>query len=622
MDKRFLFYYNRELQHLREEGGRFAAQFPKIAGRLGMDGFDCSDPYVERLLEGFAYLAARVQLKIDSEFPRFTQHLFESVFPHYLAPVPSMAVVQLQPDLVDESLAPGFKLPRDSVLRSILGKGDQTPCEYRTAHEVTLWPLEVTQAEYVTRSMGALDVPRLQGAKAALRLRLKATAGLSFKQLSLDELVVYLKGTDETPMHIYAQLFADALSVVVRPTTRPAEWHEVIPATSIRRVGFDEDQQLLPYGPRSFHGYRLLREYFVFPERFMFVGFGGLGEAVRRSDDNELDLIILLRQGDLFLDNAVDASHFNLFCAPAVNLFPKRADRIHITDRSWEFHVVPDRTRPLDYEVYQVDTVTGFGARADDEQPFKPFYASTDLSPHEDAAYFAVHRTARAASDKERRLGPRSSYAGSEVYVSIVDAAEAPYRSDLRQLAVTVLCTNRDLPLQMPVGHGSSDFTLEAAAPVKAVKCLTGPTVPRPSYPEGEIAWRLINHLSLNYLSLVDNDEVQGAAALRSLLKLYGEAAEPHIAKQIDGVRSISSKPLMRRVATPGPITFARGLEVTVTFDESAFEGTGVFLLGGVLEQFLAKYVSINSFTETVVKTTDTGEVIRWPATIGKRQAL
>ncbi len=208
------------------------------------------------------------------------------------------------------------------------------------------------------------------------------------------------------------------------------------------------------------------------------------------------------------------------------------------------------------------------------------------------------------------------------MFLSLVDANAAPYRSDLRQLAVTAMCTNRDLPLFMPVGRGRTDFTMEIGAPVDSVRCISGPTSPKPSHPKGERAWRLISHLSLNYLSLIDHDTAQGAAALRDLLQLYGDTAQPHIAKQVDGVKSIVSQPLMRRVATSGPITFARGLEIAVTFDEAAFEGTGVFLLGAVLERFFAKYVSINSFTETVVKSLDRGEVTRWPARIGTRPVL
>lgn len=625
MDPRLLEYYNRELQHLREMGGEFAREFPKIAGRLGLEGFECADPYVERLLEGFGFLAARVQLKMDAEFPRFTQHLLEIIYPHYLAPTPSMLVARFQPDPAEGALERGFVVPRGSELRSLLGKGDQTPCEYRTAHDVTLWPVELTEVQYFAgkEPVALLDLPDLSKVRAGIRLRLRTTLpGLSFDKLSLDRLTLYLHGSDELPMRVYEQLLANAVMMVVRPGQRPAPWHEVVAGNRIRRLGFADEQALLPYTPPSFQGYRLLHEYFAFPQRYLFVELEGLGPAVRRCSGSELEILILLNRANSVLENTLETEHFALFCTPAINLFPKRADRIHLSEQVAEHHVVPDRTRPMDFEVYQVGGVTGIGAEGE-EQEFLPFYASYDrLRQRDHRAFYTLHRLPRLLSSQQRRSGPRSSYIGSEVFLSLVDADEAPYRSNLRQLAVAALCTNRDLPLHMPIGLGETDFTMTSGAPVGAVRCLAGPTKPRPSHAHGDTAWRLISHLALNYLSLADGADHQGAVALRELLALYGDRGEAATGKQIEGVRSVRAVPITRRAPISGPIAFARGLEVNVTLDEGSFEGSGIFLLGAVLEQFFAKYVSINSFTETVVHSSERGEIIRWPARIGKRHTL
>lgn len=627
MDRRLLRYYNRELQHLRESALEFAREFPKIAGRLGLDtskADECADPYVERLLEGCAYLGARVQLKLDAEFPRFTQSILETVYPDYLAPTPSAAVIRFNPDLAEGGLAAGYTLPRDRSLRSILGKGEQTACEYRTSHEVTLWPLEIASAEYLTRNLAAVHPPRIEGVKAAIRVRLKATAGLTFSKLAMEKLALYLVGADETPARIFEQLVAHTVAVVLQPVRSPPPWQEVIRPPCVARLGVQDEEALLPYGLRSFHGYRLLHEYFMIPQRFLFVQLTGLGAGVRRCESAELDIVIYLREANLDLETAVSASNFQLFCTPAVNLFPKRCDRIHISDRSSEFHVVPDRTRPLDYEVYQVLGVSGYREGAEVVREFRPFYAATDYEDNGrgGGAYFAANRVPRAPSANEQVVGRRSSYAGSEVFVSLVDARSAPFQTDLRQLGVEARCTNRDLPLRLPVGRGRTDFTMEEGAPVESIRVISGPTAPRPSFAEGEIAWRAISHLALNYLSLADSDSSRGAAALRDLLKLYGDAGEPHIRKQIEGLKSIACRPLTRRVDTPGPIAFARGLEVAVSFEDAAFEGIGPFVLGGVLEQFFARYVSINSFTETIVRTHDRGEIMRWPARVGRRHIL
>ncbi len=625
MDPRLLKYYNRELQFIREMGGEFAQEFPKIAGRLGLEGFECADPYVERLLEGFAFLAARVQLKLDSEFPRFTKHLMEMVYPHYLAPTPSMAVLRLQPEYGEGSLNEGFVMPRGSVLKSIQGKRESTPCEFRTAHSVTLWPLELVEAEYFAGpgSFKSLNLAGRQQARAGARLRLRTATGVSFSELAMDRLVLFLRGADALPMRLYEQFLGNAVALVARPLGKPPAWQETLPKTHIRRLGFEEDQALLPYGPRSFQGYRLLHEYFALPARFMFVELSGLGSAVRRCKDSQLELIVLFDRVDPALENAVEAAQFQLFCTPAINLFPKRADRIHLSNRLSEYHILPDRVRPMDYEVYQVLEVTGFGTTEAREQTFRPFYAADDLSVQsQEAAYYQVRREPRLLSSRQQRLGPRSSYVGSEVFVTLVDTNEAPFRSDLRQLGVSALCTNRDLPLTMPVGKGDADFTWEAGEPLESVRVVAGLTKPKPSPAEGDVTWKLISHLSLNYLSLVDNDPEQGAAALRALLNLYGGMGEAVTRKQIEGLRSVSSQPVIRQLPDPGPITFGRGLEVTVELDEAAFEGTGVFLMGAVLEQFFARYVSLNSFTETVIRTTERGEIMRWPIRIGRRQTL
>jgi type VI secretion system protein ImpG len=616
MNPRFLRYYSQELQHLREVGGEFAQDYPKIAGRLGLDSFECADPYVERLLEGFSFLAARVQLKIDAEFPRFTQHLSELVYPHFLAPTPSMAVVQLQPDLSNPALQKGFVVPRGSAMRSVLGKGDNTACEYRSAHALTLWPVELVEARFLTLAgaQAGLNLQLPAAAKAALRLRLRST-GAPFKDLPLDRLCLHLRGADETPVRIYEKLLGSVEGVLVTPLGRPATWHKLLPKTALQPLGFDEDQALLPSGKRTFQGYRLLQEYFAFPQRYQFVELAGLQAGLAQCADKEIEITVLLGRADAQLEKTLDASNFALHCTPVVNLFQRRADRINVTGEQFEYHVVVDRTRPMDYEVFQVDAVTGYGSGPGSEQAFRPFYTARDIGAlHQDKAFYQVRREQRVVSRRQRRDGPRSSYIGSEAFISIVDAAEAPYSSDLRQLGLSVWCTNRDLPLSMPIGVGKTDFILDSGAPVVAVRCVAGPSQPHPSFAEGSVAWRLLNQLSLNYLSLLDNDPDQGAAALREMLALYCHPADLNAQRQVEGVRSISSKAVTRRMPSPGPISVGRGIEITVTLDDAAFEGTGAFVLGAVLAEFFAQYVSINSFTETVIRTLGRGEIMRWPA--------
>lgn len=622
MDPRLLTYYNRELQYLREAGADFAREFPKIAARLGIEGIDCADPYVERLLEGFSFLAARVHLKLDSEFPDFTQHLLETVFPHYLAPTPAMAIVEFRPDPDEGSLAGGFLVPRDSSLTSDLVEGAQSRCEFRTAHDVMLWPIEVEEAEYLP-SKGALALKQIgdvAGARAAVRVRLRATAGLTIAATGLDSLDLHLTGPDQIPFRLFEQLSGDAIEVLARPADETGK-DVILGRDALAPRGYSKDEAALPFTRRSFQGYRLLAEYFLLPQRFLFAGLSGLSRIVRRCETQAMDIIVLLKRSDPELERMLSKDNFRLYCSPAVNLFPKHADRIHLDQGRNEYHVVADRTRPMDYEVHSVESAVGYGAGGETALDFLPLYAVSDATRGSGQfAYFTVERRPRLPSSRQKLRGGRSDYLGTEVFVNLVDSSGALAHSKLRQLGLKVLCTNRDLPLHMSTGQKDSDFELESGAPLRSIRCIAGPTRPRPVPPAGDNSWRLISHLSLNYLSLLERDDnEEGAAALRELLSLYADTADASLRTQLDGLRVVRSRAVVRRLPFAGPICFGRGLDIELVCDESCFEGSSAFLLGAVLERFFARYVSVNSFTQTRLTSTERGEIMQWLPRIGQR---
>jgi type VI secretion system protein ImpG len=625
MDPRLLQYYNLELQHLRETGAEFAQQFPKIAARLGMHGLEVADPYVERLLEGVGFLAARVQLKLDAEFPRFTQALLEIIYPHYLAPTPSMLVAQLRPDASDPNLAGGPMVPRGSPVSGALAADDATSCEFRTAHDVRLWPVEIVSASYFSFApdLPLNTLPIAQRIKGGVRIRLKATSGLKFSQTAIDRLPFFLTGRDDVANKLYELCLSAGIGVLAQPLNSQKRWHELLPARAIQPVGFGDQEALLPVSLRTFQGYRLLQEYFSFPQRFRFFELTGLAPVLKRVDTDQVELVILLGRGEGALESVVDRSNLALFCTPAINLFHKRADRIHVNEGAHEYHVVPDRTRPLDFEVYEVTSVVGHGIGTDSDQQFLPFYAaySTDLE-HQQAAYYTTRREPRLTSASAKRRGPRSSYIGTEVFLSLVDTRQAPYSGDLRQLSIQTLCTNRDLVLQMPVGIGANDLTLDVAAPITGIGVLSGPSRPYAPLADGAISWRAVSHLSLNYLSLTESTPEAGAAALRDLLELYAASADVSARRQIEGIRSVRVGRIVRRLQGAGPLAFGRGLEITLSVDEMAFEGASAFLLGSVLDRYFARHVSINSFTETVLRSENRGEINRWGSQWGARPTL
>jgi type VI secretion system protein ImpG len=627
MDRGLLAHYNAELSHLRHTAAEFAREFPKVAGRLGLDhdANVCADPFVERLLEGFAFLAARIQVKMDAEFPVFTQGLLETIYPHYLCPTPSMAVVELAPALRDANLAAGCTIPRGTLLRSSLGRGERTPCAFRTVHDVQLWPIELTGVDYFTRELGSFAFSGDLNVRAALRIRLRTADGIPFADLPINRLSFYIRGADDLPDMLYEQMFRYGLGIVpVGLTSEAAMNRMVLAQEALRPLGFAPDEALLPEATRSFSGYRLLREYFAFRHRFLFFEITNFRRVIAGHVDERLDLLILFDGQDTRLENRVDQSSLVLFCTPVINLFEKRLDRIPLDHQHHEYQVIADHTRPFDFEVFSIQSVTGYGMRASEEQRLEPFYLTPErLQKNElfaaapSTAFYATRREPRRLTASERQFGKVSSYIGSEVFLSLVDLQSAPYHPDLQQLGVVALCTNRHLPLQIEPGY--SGFNLEINVPVECVRCVTGPTTPQSPLAQGAEAWRLISHLSLNYFAFAQDKAVGNANALREMLSLYTYPADQNTQRLIEGILSAKVSPILRRLPGSGPITFGRGLEVELALNEAAFEGVGVFVFGAVMAQFFSRYTSLNSFTETVLYTQQRHRVMRWPSRVGTR---
>lgn len=620
MDPRLLEYYSGELTYIRELAAEFAQRYPKIGGRLGMNGIEVADPYVERLLEGFAFLTARVQLKMDAEFPRFSQRLLEMVYPNYMAPTPAMAVVEITPSKSQGNLADGFTVPRGSAMRSNVPRGELSTAEFRTAHEVTLWPLQVEAVQFggpptdVSLAQNQLN----RQVKSSLRVKIKLTEAISFQQLRIDKLPFHIASADIPATRLYELLAGHVCGAMVCAPQQTPKVVAHLQPSAIELLGFSEEEALIPYEPRGFQGYRLLHEYFAFPQRFYFFSVNHLLEALHLVEGDTFELIILFDQQPGELDAVFTKEHLALFCTPVINLFTRRTDRIAITPERHEYHIVIDRTRPMDHEVFSVTEVTGMYAEHSEEQSFRPFYSSLQHDGGRYGAYYSLRRELRVLSDNARQFGPRTSYIGSEVFVSLVDQNEAPYRSDLRELAVEVLCTNRDLSLMLPVG-AESDFTLTLSAPIQGIKVLRGPTRPRPSIANGDITWRLISHLGLNYLTLTDLDEQQGAAALRELMTLYADLADTAINKQIEGLAKVKMTPVTRRLPGKGPLVFGRGIDIELTIDELPFAGLSPIICGMVIEQFIARHVGLNTFIQMSLHSSQRGLLYRWPARFGKR---
>lgn len=599
-------YYESELSFLRQMGAEFAEKHPKIAARLQLEANRCDDPHVERLLEGVAFLAARVHLKIDDEFPQITEGLLNVLYPHFLRPIPSMTVTEFHLDPEQGKLTTGLSIPRGSVLYSRPVEG--VPCKFRTCYDVTLWPFEVADVKWMTPDK--LNPPlRAPEAVAALRLELRCFSDVGFDKLPIQSLRFFLHGEGDVVHTLYELLCNNCTQIVLRDPVNSRKPVVTLPATSLRPMGFSEEESILPYSRRSFVGYRLLQEYFSLPEKFFFFELQGLDRLTGMSGRAEVIFLFApfeVNQRQQRLEVGVNAKTIRLGCSPVINLFPQTAEPILLTQRRSEYPIVPDVRRRNTTEVFSVDEVLSSDPLTHEITYYEPFYSYRHRTLGEKSQVF-WHAS--------RRPSTRKGDEGSEVYLYLVNLSSRASLPEAETLTVRCTCTNRDILARLPFGNESGDFEVEGVGSIKGAVALRKPTPTlRPPMGRGAL-WRLISHLALNYLSIVE----EGKEAFQEILRLYNFSDSISLEKQIAGIASLDSRRHFARIISENGISFARGTRVQMEFDEDEFVGGGVFLFAAVIERFLALYASLNSFSQLVVKTRQRREVIKeWPPRAGQ----
>jgi len=599
-------YYEDELTYLRRLSREFAARYPKIAPRLMLEGDTCEDPHVERMIESFAFLTARIHRKLDDEFPQVTEALLSVLYPHFLRPVPSMSIAQLQP-------APGLtamqRLPRGTLLLTRPVQG--MPVRYRTAYPVDAWPVRVADARLEAAERSAF-APGAGGSVATLRIRIEPEGQLQLSQLPIDSLRFHLDG--ESPLvHALFELLLNSTTRISlhAPAGAPPVASQVLPRGAFVPVGFGEDEGLLDYDARSFLGYRLVQEYFALPEKFLFLDLVGLDfSAFPKGAEIVVELAPFGRPERLArLEQAVGADTFRLNCTPIVNLFKQQAEPIRLTRERHEYPVVPDVRRPLGLEVYSVDSVRRFtrGSDSADVTGFTPFY-SVRHGLHDDGD--GCHWYAR------RQPSVRPNDDGTDLSISLVDRAMDPRVPAVETLSLSLTCTNRDLPSQLPFGGDDSLLQVEQGGAVAQARLLRKPSATWRAPMRMANQWRLISHLSLNHLSLVDG----GREALLEILSLYNYADSASLRKQIAGIVEVSGQPSVARIGQAPRQAFVRGTDIELVFDEDQYVGSGVYLLARVLDVFFGLYCTANSFTRLRVRSLQReGVLAEFPPRAGAR---
>lgn len=616
MDPRLLQFYTQELAHVRDSAAEFAERFPKVAARLAMDSTEVQDPYVERLLEGFAFLAARIQLRLHEEFPRFTEQLLDHISPNFLAPTPSMGVVQFNPQLTDGALKQGVHVAAGTVLKSHVAKGIATPCTFRVGHAITLWPLRIDQITHGAWPGGvSAFAGRAASPKSALLVSLSCTVGGAIQQLKLDHLDFHVSCAQEYAFRVFERIAHGCVAMGVRATGQNT-WHW-LDQSSLQPLGLEPEHALIPEDERQFSGHRLLQEFFTLPERFLFFRMKGLSRFIAGCQANGFELCFGFDDQQADLDRALGDDTLALNCTPVVNLFEHVCDRLAVDDRNHEIHVTPSRTQPMDYEVHSVLQVQGHGPGQ--VQPIPALYSECAAGRH-DTPRYRTKRVLSQLSEKARREGGRSAYLGSEVYLSLTQPhSELMHGHGLQQLSVKALCSNRDLPLLVPLGQLNTDLFWPGHLPLSAIRFVRGPGRPKPPIAQGRSNWQLIEQLSLNYLGLMDG---AGTASFARLLSLHADVNQATHRALVQSVHAVSSSVAVEQLMRHGRPVVARGVQLTLTLDEEALQGTGLAVLGQVLARCAAAHVSVNSFVRTTVQSLQTGRKLTFTAMAGNRPLM
>ena len=624
MDRVFVEYYEEELTHIRALAAEFADMHPAVARNLSLDTIPCPDPYVERLLDGVAFLAARTRLKVDAERSRFSRAVLDVLYPDLVTPAPATAMAVLKPGQQVQSMTAGHAVPRGTRLVSSLHPGLSTRSTFTTAQEVTLWPIAITSVSYFQDRSGLAaagigPIGSVRG-EAALRIALTPTGKGKLSELSLDRLDLYFAGRTKAPL-IFDAIFGacSALGARAEGKTNPIS---ALPEPEM--VGIRDDEALMPRTRPTFEGYRLLREYFMIPERFHYVRVSGMQPVVRKCAAG-LEIIFLFRRPAPELADLTPAD-FELFVTPVINLFERECNVVEIDPRRTRQVLHADRTRARDFEIFRVTRVEDAEAEGNEAEIPELF----SLGQNRGSGWvYSTERRPRRATEDERRDGlTRTSYTGDDVFLAVSRPAGSPANRPLKRLDVMALCTNRDLPIL----DDTPTLTLETADPVEAVRLLGALRPPQPAIPaslpagaQGEsradnLGWRLVAQLSLNFLSLAK--EGRGVDPLHALLDLYADRGDPSLARNVHSIVRIDSRPVIERLKIDGPMCFGRGTEVTLHVDQSVLAGQSTLLLSALLSRLFARHAGINGFVRTRTRLLQKQEDVPWPMTPGNRYLI
>ena len=590
-------YYQSELSALRQLGRQFSERNPALAPFLAGAG---QDPDVERLLEGFAFLTGRLRQKLDDELPELTHSLMHLLWPNYMRPMPAFSILQFDPL---KHAGPGITVARDTPVESAAVDGQR--CRFRTCYDTQVLALHLT----------ALDFSA-QGERTALSLRLEMGGAGHFSSCAFERLRLHLTGDRCIGQGLYLNLLRHLEGVELLPFDRdglPVRSQQGqalslrLDAESVQPVGFSEEQGLIPYPTNTFRGYRHLQEYFVFPDKYLFVDVGGLDVLQRLPPEQLKQVCGVVMRFELRQPwrepQQPSLENVRLYCTPIVNLFKHDAAPIRLDGKQDEYLLLPGEYAREHACVFSVDRVTGWHPGGLGYQAYVPFESFEHNGDSDDAT---------AAPSYSIRQRPRTHHAGLDTWLGFANGVQ----QDLHTLSVELTCTNHNLPRRLPIG--AIDRACEQTPQGLSFRNICAPTASFSPPLEQDFLWRLISNLSLNYLSLSDIHALRVILETYDLPRYHDRQAQKISERRLGALRAVSHTAVDRLYRG---LPF-RGLRIDLTVDPQGFLGQGeVFVFASVLNEFFALYASLNAYHELRVTSTQ-GDVYLWPPRMGQQPLL
>ncbi|MCP4175139.1 MAG: type VI secretion system baseplate subunit TssF [Fuerstiella sp.] len=609
-------WYQAELDYFRHSASDFAERFPKIADRLSLSGSDIRDPHVERLIQAFAYLNARTRRKLDDSFPELADAMLGILYPHMLAPVPSVSVLRFGLNSSQKDQTAGHSIPVGTSLETEPIHGHN--CQFKTCYPIKLFPLSTEAVSLLPQPFSGPSSPGKREAEAALRFEFSTLdPKKKLAEYSLNHFRFYINIANfEKAARLLEAVLTQTIEVVItgEDATIAAD---VLPAACIKPVGLNREDAVLPDNSRSFPGYRLLTEYFVLPQKFLFFDVTGITPQTLSRLGSKIQLTILLKEFPGDLENVVSVDTVHTGCTPVINLFERSADALPLTYRTSEYRIVPDARAETAMEVHSVNAIKVEDGNGD-LRPFRRFYSVGHAQLSGDTGYWHI----------TRRPGPVEGDSGTlneptEVYVSLVDPEFSPKRQGGGMLYASLTCFNRDLPEELSKQRTVKQLHFDimgGRGPVSSIECLVTPTPTLRRHMGRRNLWPLVSQLSLNHLSLMESQDA--VDAVREMLTLNDVKDSAQTRNLIDGLGAISSQSCVQRVNG----AFARGTQIDLIFDDDNFAGDSVFLFSSILNQFFGMYTSINSFTKLTATTrrrlSRKQDTWTWPAQAGDKALI